>query len=345
MNNKNLFIVATPLQFLNAIEAKETFKTAHNILILKYNTYNISTNANQMKELVNEEEWESIIHYHYNKIPKHKRFSFQVKLIKSLKKFSYDYIFSGEFGIKNQAFISNLKSKSIYLLDDGNATLLTYDKIKEKKYLYRKVPFSKKMRLLRYLLVNLKYKIEQDIHFFTTFDIKSTKNIKVIKHDFTHLKANKLQNCKKDNTIYILGQNLAEAEYIKKEIYLHYLEKISAKYNENIIYIPHRYEIVDSSYNHLINDSFTIKPSEGPIEASFINKGIYPKIIISFISSALFNLDKIFSDSKIYAIKIDSKDLIKNQEIMEKCYNAFENTGVEVIHIKHLLEQQCSKTN
>ncbi len=332
MNKRNLFIVASPLQFLNAIEARETFKTANNVLILMYDTKENINDANQKKKLLIQEDWDKVIHYNLGNISKYLRFFFQVKLIKFLLKYQYRYIFSGEFGIMNQAIMSNLQADYIYLLDDGNATIFTYEKLKDKEY-FSKISFSKKIRLLRYLSVNLKYKINQDINFFTTFDIKSIPHIKVIQHDFHYLKLKKLKNCKKDNCIYLLGQNLSEIKFMKKEVYLKYLKNIKKAYKEDIIYIPHRSEEITSEYDFLIDDTFKIQHSKGPIEATLINENIYPKIIISFVSSALFNLDKIFSDTDIYAVKIDPNDLISNKSVIESCYDFFNNTGVSIINL------------
>ncbi len=332
MQKRNLFIVASPLQFLNAIEAKEAFQTKNNILILMYNTNLNATDAHQKNNLLNEAEWDEIIQYDLGSVHKKKRFFYQVNLIKSLLQFQYDYIFSGSFGTMHQVILANLRPQHIYLIDDGNETIFTYEQIKDNKY-FSNLSFSRKLRVLRFFFVNLQWRINQDMNFFTSFNIQETNNIKVIKHNFSYLKANKLKKCKEDDSVYLLGQNLSEAGFMEKDIYLNYLKKIIKHFKKKIIYIPHRTEEIDHRYNELISDSFIIKTSEGPIEAGFITKGIYPKIIVSFISSALFNLDTIFENSEIYAVKINSQDLITKQDVVQKCYDFFDNTRVSVIEL------------
>lgn len=330
---KNLFIVASPLQFLNALEAKEYFQTTLNILLLIYDTNENELDAEQKMQLLNPKDWDEVIHYNLGNINKHYRFFEQIKLIKSLQKFSYQYIFSGEFGIFHQAIMANMHSNNIYLLDDGTATIFIYEQLRHKQY-FIKLSFSKKLRLMRYKIANLDYKIEQNINFFTTFDIQELPNSKVIKHNFSYLKAHRLQLCKKTNDIYILGQNLIEDKWIKAENYIQYITKIIEYFNESkIIYIPHRSEKITEDYQTLFKyKNFTLQKSDGPIEMAFIYKNIYPTTIISFFSSALFNLDKIFSDTNIYAIKIDENNLLSHQQVVQKCYTFFHGTNVQLVN-------------
>jgi hypothetical protein len=152
-----------------------------------------------------------------------------------------------------------------------------------------------------------------------------------------------LKKCNKSNDIYILGQNLSEIGFMTKEIYLNYLHKIIDKFKGNIIYKPHRSEEISDAYNYLISENFTIEKDifQGPIETSLINHHIYPTVIISFVSSALFSLDKIFDEATIYAVKIKENDLIKkekNIEIIKSCYNFFENTGVKYLDLSIIKE-------
>ena len=329
---KNLFIVASPVQLLNALEAKSKFKISNNTLVFIYNKPINFKEKTQQEELLHQKDWDEIIYYNKAIILKKNRFLEQVKLIKSLLKFEYDYIFSGEFGTIHHIMLANLRSNYMYLIDDGNATIFTYNKLKDSKY-FSQIKLSRKIRLYRYILVGLNYKIKQNINFFTTFNIQPLKHIGVVQHSFEHLKSNKLQNIKLSNDIYLLGQNLAEVNFMNKNIYLQYLQKIKNNYLGNIIYVPHRSELVDEDYDFLKDTSFTIVKSKGPIEVTFLSDGIYPKTIISFISSSLFNLDKIFMNSEIHAIKIKDNDLLSNKEMIQDCYNFFENTGVQIIHL------------
>ena len=339
MNKKNLFIISAPLQLLNAIEAKHYFKTTHNILVLMYNSELNEIDYNQKINLVETDEWEEIIYYDLAKIAKKKRFFEQVKLIKKLKKDTYEYLFPGDFGTIQQAIMANINTENIYLLDDGTASITIYDKIKDQLF-FNKIPFSKKMKLLRYRLMNLKYEIKQDINFFTIYNLQSLEHRKVIQHDFSYIKQSRLQKCEKSSDIYILGQKLVEINWMNEEKYIEYLKKIIIlmmdKHDGKIIYKPHRSEKITPAYACLINDRFSIDEhiNEGPIETVLIDKNIYPAVIISFFSSALFTLDKIFDDTLIYAIRIKREDLIiedKTVGLIDNCYTFFADTNVIIM--------------
>ncbi|QOP40829.1 polysialyltransferase family glycosyltransferase [Sulfurimonas marina] len=338
MKKHSLSIVASPLQLLNAMEAVNSFSTNENILLLMYNSSLNKTDFQQKINLLNKEEWDKIIYYDLAKIRKKKRFFEQVKLIKELKKDKYDYLFVGDLGTIQQALMANLTTKNIYLIDDGTLTLSTYDVLKDKNF-FHKFSFSKKLKLLRYLLANLKFRIKQDINFFTIYNLEPLPHISIKKHDFSHLKNAKLKLCEQSNDIYILGQKLVEVGFIEKEKYLEYLEKIIKRllieYTGNIIYIPHRAEIITDDYKELENERFSIKNdiSEGPIEIFLLKNGIYPSVIVSFFSSALFNLKKIFHESTVLAVKIDRNDLkVQNDrlETINRSYSLLENAGVVI---------------
>ncbi len=340
MRKKNLFIVASPLQFINAIEAKNHFQTNNNILVLIYNKLENENDANQQLNLLVEKDWDQIIHYNLENIYKYTRVFYQVNLIKYFKKYNFSYIFSGEFGSMNQIILANLTTDQIYLLDDGTATIFTYQKLLDTNY-FSKLSFYKKLKLLRYKFFNLEYNIKQNINFFTIYNIKSLNNIKVKKHDFNYLKSNIIKNVKSTKNIYFLGQNLAENSYMTEDSYLKYIKKTIKYFDHNIIYIPHRSETITEKYNSLISEKFIIQKSNAPIETTLINKKISPIIIISFFSSALFTLEKIFTNSKIYAIKLDKNDIESDKvDIVKNCYNFFNQTNIKLLNLDNL---ECSQ--
>lgn len=328
MQKKNLFLVASPLQFLNAIEAKKHFKTTNNTLVLQYN----SSSASQEKDLLDSDEWDEVIIYDTGKIHKNLRFFQHVKLIKYLKKFEYDYVFSGEEGIFARIIFANLSLNSIYLVDDGTAIISTYDKVNPSYY--KSLPFSAKTRFYRYLLAGLKYYNKHTINFFTAFNLQKREGTEIIHHNFPYLQS-KMQNFKKTDTIYFLGQNLVGTQYLTPTAYIDYLKQFIKTHKEKkILYIPHRSETVTEEYQELLSDNFTIQPSQGPIELVLINQKIYPKTIVSFFSSALFNLNKIFHDSKIMAINIDTTKLPQEKKkLVHDCYAFFNHTTIEIVEL------------
>ena len=128
MKKNNLFILRSPLQIINAIEAIEQFKLKNNILVLIFNS--LDTNTRQINELVSLHKWEQIIRLEDRS--KSKLFRY-VKLVKELKKYSFNYLYFGNLGTIQKILIANLKQDNVYLLDDGTSTIMYYNNIKISK--------------------------------------------------------------------------------------------------------------------------------------------------------------------------------------------------------------------
>lgn len=330
MKNKNLFVVRSPLQLLNAIEAREYFSCQNRVLLLMFNT-NIN-NTKQMKDLVISSDWDQIIEYDERNIPKYLSLISQIRLIKKLKQQDYSYLFSGDFGTKNQIIIANCRPDEIYILDDGTTTIFTHEKLKHDHYL-KHLSFGKKLKLYRYLLAGLRFSINQPINFFTIYNLVQFQNEKIITHNFEYLRTNKIKLREQENTLYFLGQSLVDGRWMSHDTYLDYVKAVIANYKQKIIYIPHRSEFVSDELKSLESEDFKIQTSTGPIEITLLNNTNIPSGIISFCSAALFNLSKIFPDTKIQAIRINPNDLLKAHDTVSKLYDFFDGSDVEVINL------------
>jgi hypothetical protein len=120
---------------------------------------------------------------------------------------------------------------------------------------------------------------------------------------------------------------------MKPRKYIEYLEKIKSRYPEKIIYMPHRHEIISKELNALFDDRFVLQHNDIPIEIYFLEKQIYPRHIISFTSSALFNLNKIYGQSRIDAIIIHQEDLIKMHGFVKSCYQFFGELNIHLVDL------------
>lgn len=322
---KNIFLVRSPLQIINAIEAKEHFKLNNTLLVMMFNKSH--TNTKQMKDTMKLSSWDEVIVYEPNR--KKSALLEQVKLIKKLKKDKYGYLFSGDFGTINKALIANLEVGKIYLVDDGTAAIIIHEKLYKKK----KEAISKKLKLVRYSLFGLKYRIKQRVNFFTCFNLEKLGEEEIVINRYSHLQTHYLQRLEKDDKTYLLGQNLTEANYMDDKTYVSYIKKVIERYDGDIIYMPHRAEIISDDLKALENDNFVFRENKGPIELMFIEKGIYPFRIISFFSSALFTLDRIFPDTSIEALNIKDNDLLSGKDKVRSAYSFFNGTGIKLVDL------------
>ncbi|MCF6340283.1 MAG: alpha-2,8-polysialyltransferase family protein [Sulfurimonas sp.] len=330
-NLKNLFILKSPLQIINAIEAVEYFQLKNNVFVFIYS--DITSNEKQMKQLIEMSNVDEIIHI--KKSFKSKLLKY-VHLVKNLKKYEYEYIFLGEIGKFHKIVISNVIKNKVFLLDDGTVTLKFYeDVIKTNKY--NKYKFKE----MRFLFFGLKIKVKDKINLFTYFDLEPVHGIEVIKNRLTFFRKSCLKDSKKgDNLIYFIGQPLDDINLIDVDTYKTILEKLTIKYNKKIIYIPHRYESknLKNAILSINNTLLKIENLNMPIEMFFIEEKIYPSHIISCFSTALTTLALLYDDVKVNNIEIpeDSSntmffdDALRNyyKEIDSNKIITFENLGI-----------------
>ena len=326
--NTNLFIVRSPLQLLNAIEAKHHFKSAHSVLLIIHDHSKI--NSEQMMQIVDLTTWDNIIEFNNRKIKKQSKLLAQVKLIRSLKQHSFQSIYSGDFGTINQVIIANVDPKKVFILDDGTMTLITHGKLNPKC----KVPINKKLKLLRYKVFGLKSKISSKINFFTVFSLKAHQHEEIVPNTYQYLKQYYVKEATYDTQIYVLGQPLVEAGLLEESTYIEYITHLIRHYNKPIVYVLHRGEILREELKSLQGPSFKIQMPQGPIELLFLSQKIYPLQVISFYSSALTNIEQIFERTELSAVVINSKDILKSHDQIALCYEAFKSTRISLLELR-----------
>ncbi len=326
----NLYIIRSPLQFINAIEAKHYFQTKNNILYIIHSKSKV--NSKHMHKILAMSEWDKVIEI--NRDNKKNNLLTNVKHIKALKKKTFNYIFSGDIGNINTAFISSLKKRETFLLDDGTMTLISHEKVSNpnKK---EKWNINRFIKQNRYKLFRLNCSLQkEDINYFTIFDIHPYRNEKIIKNDFSFFRNNFLTKLTKDlNTVYFIGQNLVIENIMDEDVYIKYIKNIIQYYKDKtIIYYPHRFEKVSKNFYLLENENFIIKETTQPIEIELLTKEKYPMYIASFVSSALSSLHGIFEDTNINSFVIKQNHLNHHKESFQLIYDK-QNKAIQQIDL------------
>ena len=318
----NIFIVKSPLQIINSIEMILSFKLEKNILLVIYNDTD-NTNI-QMNKLINYYKWQKIIYVNKSKL-KSKYFEY-IKLVRELKKYNYEHLVFSNFGSIHKLIIANIKAKSIYYIDDGLETVNNYTKI----LLPNKInKFN--LRQARFWLFGLKTKIIGSIHLFTYFDLKPFRNSNIIKNNLINFQNKYLSTNKLDSNCYLLGQPLVTTNLIKTEDYFDYIDLIIKKTKINIIYIPHRTEIISNKLKSFISNKFQIKNINMPIELYFLEKNIYPNSIVSFMTTAFFTLKKLYSKTNYRYIYIPSNKILERHLDVSGAYKFIEKLNITKI--------------
>jgi len=291
---KNLFIIGTPLQLINAIEAVKYFKLENNILVLVHRSR--ESNKKQMQEIIDLYEWEEIIEIPYSSTSSMLKY---VKLVKYLKTYVYNYIFIAKLEVIPKLVLPNVKKEKVFLLDDGTFTIAIYEK-QIKNNILNKYNFKE----LRFLFFGLKIKIRDTINLFSYFDLEPSNGNEVIKNSLDYLRETYLQESmlkdfsKDDEVIYFLGQPLEAL--IDTELYKNSVESIIRKFNKKVIYICHRGESKETQdiLSTIDKSSFELLDIGMPVELYFLYNKIYPTHIISYCSTAVTTVEMLYEDCK-----------------------------------------------
>lgn len=318
----NLFIVGTPLQLLNAIEAAEHFKLENNILVIVHRS--LEANRAQIDAIRSLYEWKEIIDIEYSKNSSILKY---VDLVKHLKKHIYKYIFIPKLEVVPKIVIPNVIKKKVFLLDDGVMTISIYENnIKTNKL------NTYNFKELRFLFFGLKIKIRDKINLFTYFDLEPMNGIEIVKNELRFLKKTYLEGTAIDDlNIYFLGH--PSSKYIDDNMYIASLHKLINTADKKIIYIPHRGESqeIKNILHSIDNPLFSIININMPVELYFLENKIYPSQVIAYYSTALITLNIIYKDCEINFIPISLDKDINNA--LKNVYKIFDKEQLGRLNI------------
>jgi hypothetical protein len=334
---KNLYLVSSPFQCISAIEVKTQLNLNDNILVVIYYLKDGNSVISQIRETLKVTHWDKIIEIGIEK--KKSKFSEYVSVIKKLKKDSFRNLLTGDFGQFSTILMANLKISNIYAIDDGIGTMKWHEK-ELNPNLENSVKFSKKIKMLRYSLFGLKtFYDKKRINYFTMFDLQPYYGEKVIKNEFNFMREYALCKNQDNNVVYFLGQALLEDRWVEKKCYLEFLKSIKYYFKSKeiiVYYIPHRREKNLKDLDCLVDEYFKIKSFSVPIELHLLNAETLPFKVCSFMSTALYSIQKIFA-IKTSAFYINQEYIIANHDDIENRYNELKNSGVEIV----VLKNQC----
>jgi hypothetical protein len=300
-------------------------------------------NINQMFQLSELFPFDKLITYQNKSAKFHISF---IPFLKLLKKTRFNYLFFGFNTILYRRMVANINYKNLYYLDDGVHTITTHeDTYNAEKTETKKeyIPFPKTLNLQKMKLVYGRHSLKVDtylnnLNFFTVYNLDQYKNEQIVKHDFSYICSLLIKNTKINNIVYVLGQPLVEIVGVEQHVYNTYLKNIFEYYSSyKILFTPHRLEIVHEEIKIYISEQENIElfvPTE-PIEFYFLNNSIYPLEVASFITSALFNIRKLFPKTKTRAFEIDLAKLDEHHKSgISLIYKHFRNEDIEIISNK-----------
>ncbi|OFX68108.1 MAG: hypothetical protein A2X12_09785 [Bacteroidetes bacterium GWE2_29_8] len=306
---KSIFIVNSPLQLLNASEARAYFKIDNCILIIKGSNNKIH-NA-QINKILEIWKWDNIVRLPLIKGLSYFRDIIYLKYL-TLKKERYEYLFFGDYSpITLRIYAINLMADNVILLDDGLVTItITKQYLSENNYIdYVYSPIGDKIRKIIANTLFLKTKFRNKIDLFSCYNVNTHKgqNLFVNKYDLVNKIFEKEEYAIDKTNIYFIGAQYVEMGIICIENYIKIFEKLIETYpDKRIIYVPHRFEN-EEKLNKLAKLNIEVRHFDNIFELEFIFMKIYPVNILGFLSSAMVTMQCIYKQANIININLNEK--------------------------------------
>jgi len=343
---KSVFLVKSPLQILNAIEAKIYFGLHVDECVLV--VMGDRKSQPQMLKLINDNwQWAEIIILDYvgllslnifylnNELPANADSSFlnksffNVYKLNKISKYvgNARYIFIGyERSEYMRHFVNITKNDMTVLLDDG---VVTIDIAKERsrgRCNDKKISLAKNIKLnLKRFLQGLKDSKIDSVCFFTAYDIEVHIKDKIIHHNYRYLRGNSC-GASRASLVYFIGAPLSEAGIMSQKVYFEYLEKVKEYFKGfNVVYVAHRRESRENLNEIEAKLGFQVRLFDYPVEYQIIKSGDKPGVIASFVSSVLDSCRLIFGDEiKVISFRL-SKGSYSREESVDMVYEYFAN--------------------
>jgi len=326
----NLFLIASPLQYINAVEAKHHFgfDAQECVLCICESTMK---NRMQLLNIINAEDW-GAVHFIPQALNKYffwMPYKIMDCILKEIGEISN--IFIGEYRNEFMKYYAlATKSEKIFLLDDGNVTILisklrAAGKEGTPNYARPSILYAMALRLM-----GIKPQQIETLNYFTIYNIKPKLGESVVNNSFNFIKR-KLSDGATivDKKVYFLGTELDFAypiPIVKNEEYMKLMVKVREYFKDSdIVYFPHRSE-PDGKLNTLENElNIHVQRIDMPIEIYLIKNAIYPKILAGFYSTAFDNLKIIFPNVVCTAFQIDRGKIRPDyREYMQNIYDYYE---------------------
>lgn len=358
MSIRAVFLIKSPLQFLNALEAQHHFKLSAEECLLVLMADRKS--RGQLSMLVDKESagWSQVLWLAkaplkmvpgaMGEIPQSgsscRNDLFSIYKLRYLARYydSLDYVFIGDAGNPLMRHFANYSQpQNVVLLDDGVATI-KYARWRSAGQWGKGLRRSKKVNLtLKRKLLGLRDSMPSAVTFFSVYNFNVIGSDRLVSNQLSCLRrrASELERC---NDIFFLGGPLVEAGILSEEEYFWHLQKVCDHFKGSPVrYVVHRRE--NSERVKRIEDAFGWRGVlfDFPIEYQIACAGPHPKLLASFVSSALENCQKVFGDSlPIVSFRFNPEhfsalDSVKGQEVkaVYDRYQAASSAAFEVLNL------------
>ena len=324
----NLFIIMTPFQLLCAIEARHIFKTDKKALLVIVDRWDKDHPSYQHLNALLDDEWKDILRLRETRrrgiIRTAARFYLTLRFFLwlgmqgSLRNHA---VFIGESRISWLRILGRLFAQKTVWLDDGAASVF----------------------LINDLIKNNSYKtVKRELPgFFTIFgtpEIQTKTKGFIVQNHMTVLKEKILIGKKiARHKAVFAGQWLSEGSSIPLEGEIQNLKNVrSILENWHIDYAPHRLESPEK-LSMISEIGFNVTRFQKPMEIALLENPEQPELFLSWYSTSLFTIKKLFPEICVVGLKIVLPGAKPDEcRRIKEVYEELESQAIPTIEIHDL---------
>lgn len=331
----DVFLVASPLQALNALEAQRTFQTECPVAVLLESLFELSNR--QVREILEEAGWRDFRPIHIEKGRFRKRYTNLPEVMDGLRSLPVNRLFLGFYGDIFLHAAQRVPHRELYLLDDGVATISLNHARMNGGFDGTPTPFLKRVarRALLRVFDGIRVKPIDTLRYFSIYQNLQSNERNIIHPQSMERLRSTFQNASlqrpgaspasggpeacdapdRERASRVAAQNgelwflgLGSEQIFKTEdLYLEALQSaLRGTASGTIRYIPHRYESSRQVERIRRECHAEILVTNAPIELYLARAGTLPRAVASFVSSALYTIGVLFPNQiELTAYRMD----------------------------------------
>ena len=292
----DLYIMASPLQALNAMEARAVFPAASAIAVL---VESVSSAGNaQLRSIVESENWKEIrtITVHPGRFRKH--YANVADVLAFLSRVAFGRLFIGFYDDIFLHFAHSVAHNELFLLDDGVATISLNQARVGNSNRVLPVPAWKQLarRCILRVADGMRTSPIDTLRYFTIYDRLTQDSRNLIQtHSMERLRSRRAMTSQNDE-VWLLGLG-SERIFKSQDLYVSAIERIVRNWLPSPVrYLPHRYESPGQVELIRQRTGAEILHTGMPVELYLVQSRTVPAAVCSLISSALYTVGVLFPD-------------------------------------------------
>lgn len=320
------FLVDSPLQLLNAVEAREAFDIPANNASLVLLRGASANTLYQMDRMVPKLGWQDV-----RRLPVgHDLRGLLTGLRRSVDWLAdlipSDTVYIGEYRSELMRHLANrLAARRQVVLDDGTSTVALV-RFRHRPDLAPDRYFgSTGVKALVKRLMGLRSHHPTEVTYFSAYAFDPGRDIHIL-NDFTHLRGLMMER-PYGKRVWLLGQPLSELGILHRGDYEAFVASFAKDLQEPLVYVPHRREDPEWVASMAHEQGLEVMQAETAIEFFLCFEAAeLPCRIVSFYSSALTSLHYIVGDKiRLQALRIPHHAIRDpdRREAIDAVYDSF----------------------